>query len=134
MKRFAFAPALVGLAAVLIAGAAGAAPQASARATPQCFNKRDWRGWRATPDSKAMYIGVNSRDVYRLDFAGACPALNSGGAHLVTRSRGSNWICHPIDLDLKVADGHGAQVPCIVKAITPLAAAEAAALPKKLKP
>ena len=94
----------------------------------------DWNGWKASPDSKSIYIRVGVSKLFRIDLANACPALQGVGVHLVTRTHGSPWICRPLDLDLKVGQGHGFTTPCMVSDITPLSAAEAAALPKALRP
>jgi hypothetical protein len=139
MKKLLLAPALAGLAAATcLTGTAQAQTQKSARPESQCFHLRDWHGWKATPDAKAIYIRVGRSDIRRLDLMGSCPALNAGGTHLVTRVRGSSWICHPLDLDLGVADRIGprsrSRIPCPVTQITRLTPAEAAALPKGLRP
>ena len=124
-----------------VALAAGLAPVASgdvhsqpARAPSACFLSRDWEGWKSTKDAKAMYIRVQSRKIYRLDFAYACDEANWPDAHLVTIMRGSDWICSPMDIDLKISDGHGFTSPCMVRKITPLTSEEAAALPKSERP
>lgn len=101
---------------------------------PDCFLSHDWSGWKATPDSKAMYIRVGGNRLYRLDMAQACPSLNGIGMYLVTRTRGSSWICHPLDLDLKVSDGHGFKTACIVSGITRLSPEAAKALPRNQQP
>ena len=124
--------------AIIVLSLATAVGAASAEVSkppkPLCFLSHDWNGWKASPDSKSLYIRVGASRLYRLDMASACPALSEIGVHLVTRTRGSSWICHPLDLDLKVADDHGFRGACIVSAITPLSDAEAAALPKALRP
>ncbi len=122
--------ALVGLTAAALLWA----PAVSAKPSSQCFASRDWSGWKASPDSKSLYIRVNVSKLFRLDLAQACPALQWPGAHLVTKVRGSSWICHPLDLELKVSSGHGIATPCIVSGITALSKDEATALPKSLRP
>jgi hypothetical protein len=123
--------------AALAVFAVGAVPSAQAgpapRSAPQCFNLRDWSGWKATADGKSIYIRIGVSDLYRLDFGYTCHAATGIGVHLVTRVRGSSFVCSPLDLDLKVGDG-GFATPCIVSRITPLSSAEAAALPKSLRP
>ena len=112
-----------------------AQPASSGPASPpNCFRADDWSGWKLTPDAKAMYIKVRRKDVYRVEFAGSCPALGSAFAHPVLRLRGSSWICHPLDFDMKVADGNGIPTHCMVSKLVPLSSDEAAALPNKLKP
>jgi Family of unknown function (DUF6491) len=126
--------AIIGLAAVALLGASGAGAAPANHAAPQCFNLRDWSGWKASADGKSIYIRTGVRNLYRLDFDYACHAAQGIGVHLVTKVRGGSFICNPLDLDLKVADGTGFATPCIVSKITPLSADEAAALPKALTP
>jgi len=126
--------ALIGLATASILGISSVSADAAGSRPVQCFNTRDWNGWTVSPDAKSMYIRTGVRSIYRLDFVNECRAAQGIGVHLVTRVRGSSSICSPLDLDLKVSDGHGFATPCIVSNITPLSAEEAAALPKRLKP
>ena len=126
--------ALTALAAGSILGLSSAYAGPAGSGPARCFYSHDWSGWTVSPDAKSMYIRTGVRNIYRLDFANACRAAQGAGVHLVTRIRGSSLVCGPLDLDLKVADGHGFTTPCIVSQITPLSAEEAAALPKKLKP
>jgi hypothetical protein len=127
-RRHPWAAATLGLAASLMALAAGAQP------APRCFHTRDWNGWKATPDAKAIYLRVGVRQVYRLDFGNACSAVTSPGSHLVVRQHSGGWICGPLDLDLSVSTGHGFRTPCLVSKITPLSDEDAKALPKALRP
>ncbi len=48
--------------------------------------------------------------------------------------RGSDRICTPIDLDLRVSDGFGMAMPIRAKTITKLTPEEIAAIPKKDRP
>jgi len=130
------APAILSLTLAAILGLTAAAAKPAAKPSPKCFLSQDWNGWKATSDSRSMYIRVGIKHLYRVDFVGMCPRLQSPGAHLVTTVRGSSWICSPLDLDIKVSDGPPGDIatPCIAKAITLLSTEEAAALPKKLKP
>jgi hypothetical protein len=138
MRIRVLATTLIGLAAAAMFGLSADAqsPQKppSQKPAPQCFFSIDWQGWKATPDSKAIYIRVGVNKIYRLDLSSACPELQMPDAHLITHIRGSDLICSPLDIDLRVSDMHGFATPCIVTAITPLSDAEAAALPSKLKP
>ena len=131
MRKFRLA-AVIGLVAASVVGLSGAYA-APATAPSRCFNTRDWSGWTVSPDGRSMYIRTGVRNLYRLEFANACRAAQGIGVHLVTRVRGSAFVCSPLDLDLKVSDGHMA-TPCIISNITPLSADEAAALPKALRP
>jgi hypothetical protein len=126
------APVLLGLASLCAFGAANAEPPA--RSAPKCFYSRDWNGWKASPDGKAIYIRAGANYIYRLDLGNACPAANGIGVHLVTKTRGSGSICGPLDLDLKVSDGRGFATPCMVSGVTPLSAEEASVLPNNLRP
>ena len=52
-------------------GLAPAATSTPSRNPQTCFLSSDWSGWKASPDSKALYIRVGAR-VLRLDLAQAC--------------------------------------------------------------
>ncbi|MGA0600045.1 DUF6491 family protein [Caulobacter sp. KR2-114] len=122
---------IAGLAALVCAP--NAMPEPSKAGSTACFFSRDWDGWKASADSKAIYIRVSHRDVYRLDLSSACPDLHYPNAHLVTKMHGDT-ICNALDIDLKVSSGDGFAVPCIVSHLTQLSKAEADALPKELQP
>ncbi len=123
--------AIIGLVATSTFGlssvAVGAAPKS-------CFRTSDWNGWTVTRDAKSMYIRTGVRTLYRIDFVDSCRAAQDPGVHIVTRVRGSGLVCSAIDLDLKFATHHGFATACLVDKITPLSPAEAAALPKTLRP
>ena len=123
---------LVGFAALTCAP--NATPEPAKSAPTPCFFSRDWDGWKASADTKSIYIRVLRRDIYRIDLSGACPDLNYPNAHLITQVRGSDSICNAIDLDIKVSTGSGFAVPCIARKLTLLSKAEADALPKNLQP
>ena len=126
---------VVTTAVLLVFGSVGAAAQAqSSKPAPRCFLSRDWQGWKPSADSRAIYARVGVSQVYRIDFSSACPMLQRSDAHLITKLRGSSWICDPLDLQLDVSDAPGVQVPCIVKNITPLSPEQASALPKNMQP
>ncbi len=115
----------------LMAVAADAQPS-----TPSsCFYMRDFPTWKA-PDAKTIYIRVNVTRFYRLDLAGPCTSLTWPNSHLITKTRGTDSVCRPIDWDLAVSNstGRGMGEHCIVKAMTPLSDAEVAAIPPKFKP
>lgn len=124
---------LAGLAAMSAATVALADPPGQSRSN-QCFYSQDWDGWKATPDSKAIYIRVGVNKIWRLDLSSACPALQSPNPHLINTLRGGSTVCSALDLDLKVADDSGFATPCIVSSISRLSDAEASALPKNLRP
>ncbi|WP_421934846.1 DUF6491 family protein [Phenylobacterium sp.] len=122
-------PLLLAVTALSAAAPALAADPAPAR---QCFRVSQMNG-HTVGDPKTLYVGVARKDVYRIDMAGACLAGANFGDPLVIESRGNDFICQPIDLDLKVAGAIGLS-PCIVNKITKLTPAQIAALPPKLKP
>jgi hypothetical protein len=115
-------------------GSAMTTVQAQPKRGGACFAAQDWGSWRASPDSRSIYLRVGVSQVFRLDLSTACPELQWPNAHLITQIRGGDWICGPLDLDLRVADGRDTAVPCIVSGMTSLSREEAAALPKNLRP
>jgi hypothetical protein len=101
---------------------------------PQCFFVRSFENWKA-PDNKTIYIRVDLHRYFRLDLAGTCGSLRSPGAYLVTKFRGSDVVCSALDWNISVVDGpHGIPQACIVKTMTELTPAEAAAIPKGSRP
>lgn len=127
------------LLAVVVVSATGAATGPSIAAEknsrPQCFRSGDWSGWKATSDGKTMYIGTGLNRVYKLDMAFPCTELNDIDAKVITRVRGSSWICYPMDIDMRVyRPGAGVSTYCRVKKISRLGAEEARSLPRNLHP
>jgi hypothetical protein len=49
----------------------------------------------------------------------------------VSRIRGSNWICSPLDLDLTLSDHLGFREPLIARSLRKLTPEEVAAIPRK---
>jgi len=121
--------------ALATAGVAQAQTDAPATAKPRapCFSLSDWRGW-SSPSRDVLYMKVRQKDVYRLDLTRGTSRLNSAGSHIVSVVRGSDRICNPIDLDLRVSDGLGFAMPIRAKTITKLTPEEIAAIPKKDRP
>ncbi len=129
---------------MLVLASAGALVAASAPATSQpipayspmahCFFSNELDNWKA-PDPKTVYVRVSMNRYFRLDLSGSCHALMEPGAFLITKIHGPDTICGPLDWDLHVA-ASWRDIPeaCIVKQMTELTPAEAAALPKKMKP
>ena len=100
----------------------------------QCFFLNQMDGWRA-PDDKTLYIRAGLNRYYRLDLGAACHKLKWPRAHLITKARGSDMVCSPLDWDLSVAETpDGIPEQCIVKAMTPLTPEEVAAIPQPFKP
>lgn len=130
--------ALIGLAIAGFGASAASAAQGATEAKPakparQCFYLSDWRGWTA-PDKNTLYLKVRGRDVYRVDLAWGSNQLTWPGNHLVSVVRGTDSVCSPIDLDLRVSDGTGFAMPIRAKAITKLTPEQIQAIPKKYQP
>jgi hypothetical protein len=121
--------------ALLLAPALLALSLSPALAQSKCFSIRDFSGWRA-PDAKTIVIRVGPSRFYRLDLSTSCPMLTEPGAHLITKTTGTDQVCSGVDWDLAVAhDTMGSLAShCIVKTMTPLTQADVDALPKKYKP
>jgi hypothetical protein len=129
-----FAALTAALIAIPAASAANPAPETRSLASGDCFSARQWRGSSAASDN-ALYLRVGMKDVYRVDLhGGGARRLNQAGAFLVTRFRGADRVCAPIDLDLAVSDTMGFTVPLFPQAITRLTPEQAAAIPPELKP
>ena len=106
---------------------------AATTANRTCFRMHDVQN-HSVVDNRTIYVSVNQRDIYRITTSNSCFAAKTRSDPLITRSSGgSDIICKPIDLDLKVG-GAGGVSACIVSAIEKLTPAEAAAVPKKLRP
>ncbi len=98
-----------------------------------CFFRRDWTGgWKATPDARTIYIRV-SGSIYRLDLQSSYSVLKDPFA-ILSNKDSSNTICAPLDFRLTVSNQAGIEQWPIVTRMTRLTAAEAATLPKKLRP
>ncbi len=121
------------LAAAAPALADPAAKDAAPRAARSCFYLSDWDGWSA-PNKDTLYLKVRNRDVYRVDLSHGTNQLTSPGVHLVSVVRGVDSVCAPLDLDLRVSDGFGMDMPIRAKTITKLTREEIAAIPKKDRP
>lgn len=127
--------ALILAGAVAVLGLAGAAAHAdSPAAKPQstCFFSRDWSNWRS-PDEHTIYLRVNVSDIYRVDLSYGSKMLAWPDTHLINVMRGTDTICSPIDLDLKISED-GFVEPLFVKSITKLTREQVAAIPKKFLP
>jgi hypothetical protein len=120
-----------GLAVAGTLGFAGQALAADASRPSNCFLSRDWEGWKS-PSPKVIYVRVGVSRIFRFDLSSGSNQLQEPDMHLVDVVRGSDWICDPLDLQLKLKDDHGVfEEPLIVKAITQLTPDEIAAIPKK---
>jgi hypothetical protein len=129
-----FRPSLTA-ALVLGALALGATPAPADTANHNnCFLSSNWSGWKS-PDPNTIYLRVDVNRIFRLDLAHPSYSLNDPSVHLVSVIRGSSWICSPLDLQMRVADDHGAiREPLFVKSITQLTPDEVKAIPAKFRP
>lgn len=120
------APILIAAAgALLIALPAAAQPKAA----NSCFWTRDLRNHTVGGDH-VLYFDVGGRSVYKVETSDNCLAGATSSDPIVMVNRtGSGQICNKMDLDISI---RGAR--CIVSNMTKLTPAEAAALPKKIKP
>jgi len=119
-------------AALGLAGAAQAATPEKGNTTRNCFMTQDWENWRGA-DANTIYLRVRIHDFYKLELSGGSNMVTDQSNHLVSIVRGSSWICNPLDLDLKISDGHITE-PLIVKSITKLTPEQVAMIPKKVLP
>ena len=84
MRRWLSVSPVIAVAAAAALGVSFAGAQTApppAKPAGQCFAMRDWRGWKASPDSKALYIRTGVNEVYRLDLDFACPELQGPPDH-----------------------------------------------------
>lgn len=129
------------LTTVLLASAAPAladeaqagAKAPAAKPARSCFYLSDWDNWSA-PNRDTLYMKVRNRDVYQVDLSNGTSLLTSPGVHLVSIQRGTDTVCGPLDLDLRVSDGWGMAMPIMAKKITKLTPEQVAAIPKKDRP
>jgi len=121
--------------ALFLGFASGIAPAAAQPAQNACFLINQFNGWKA-PDTKTIYIRVGLDRYYRLDLANTCSLLAMPNVHLITKTRGPDLVCSAIDWDLSVSESPPGNIPepCIVRKMTLLSPAEAAAIPPKFRP
>lgn len=113
--------------------AASAAPDS--RANQNCFASTQWRGWSAPGNSNVLLLRVGINDVYRVELTPGTRVYRAGDRFLVNQSRGSTWVCAPIDLDLTLNDPHGGIVqPLIATGLRRLTPAEVEAIPPHDRP
>lgn len=98
-----------------------------------CFFLRNWKGgWKAAPNARVIYIRVD-HSVYRLDLQSSYSLLRDPWAVLINKTTMS-MVCSPLDFNLTVSNQAGIQQWPIVRSMTRLTPAQAAALPKALRP
>lgn len=126
MKR----ASLLFLAAALTAVAA---PSALAATPAGCFRMSQMRN-HTVGDARTLYVAVRGKEVYRFTMVGGCLAAKSSSDPIITQTAsGTDQICRPIDLNLKVG-GAGGVSHCIIDRIERLTPDEVAALPRKVRP
>lgn len=125
--------AAIGLSAC--AQARSPAPGGSADVAPgACFRMSQIRNHKIA-DRDTIYMRVGFRQVYKVTTVGSCGAGAMPDETLImSTAGGSDMICRPLDLDLKIRHGVGFVSPCIVKDIVKLTPEQVAALPKKARP
>jgi hypothetical protein len=124
--------ALAGVFGLAVASASAADPPPTQSPSP-CFAANQWTDWKS-PSPNVIYLKVDFNRVFRLDLSAGSSELQDPDVHLVSKIRGSDWICSPLDLDLEVADQNGFREGLIVKAMTPLTPDEVKAIPAKYRP
>jgi len=121
------------LAAFVLAAltATGAAADTKTPDKQNCFVSNSWQGWSAPGNSDFLYLRIGVRDIYRVDLTPGSHVYKDADRFLVSRIRGSNWICSPLDLDLTLSDHHGYREPLIARGLRKLSPEEVAAIPRK---
>ena len=125
---------------IVALAASAAAWTGAAHASPapapahSCFPVSAWHGWNSTAGGDALYLRANLNDVYRVDLSPGSHARKGAGDFLVSKVRGSDWICSALDLDLAISDDMGFKQPLIATGLRKLSPAEVAAIPRKELP
>lgn len=110
-----------------------APPPGTGLPSGQCFRTQDIRNHTIAGD-RTLLVNVRGNEYYRVTMSGSCLAGAVQSDPIVTRQPpGSTIICKPIDLDIGISR-NGFETRCIVESIVPMAPAEVAALPPRLKP
>ncbi|MDB5427013.1 MAG: hypothetical protein JWR47_1716 [Phenylobacterium sp.] len=111
------------------ASAIALALPALARDDVPCFLTRDMRN-HTVGDDHTLYFDVGGRAVYRAVMSNNCLAGATSSDPIILRDvTGSGRICNKLDLDVGLRGNR-----CIVESLSKLTPAEAAALPKHVKP
>lgn len=136
MRPISSRPALLALALLFAAGGAVAKvpadkPQPASR---DCFQTRNWDGWTAPGDGDVLLLKVGVRDIYRVELAPGSRVRKQPDNFLISRARGSSFICSPLDLDLALSDHQGFSTPLIARSLRKLTPEEVAAIPPKDRP
>ena len=89
----------------------------------QCVQARALSGVVASNDREVIFR-FGAANFYRLRLNKACPALLEPGAQVVDIKRGSDIICGPGDVELKVAVADGPVSRCTVGSLSRMSTAE----------
>jgi hypothetical protein len=113
----------------------GAAPAPAQPVQRACFPITEFRSWKAL-DSRTIFIRVGFDRIFRLDLANTCSLLTSPASHLITKTRGPDLVCSPIDWDLSVSQPPPGNIPehCIVTKMRLLLPNEVARIPPRFRP
>jgi Family of unknown function (DUF6491) len=128
--------ALLPLLCIAAAGCAGTGSAARPAAeAASCFSAGQLGSWKAA-DARTIYLLVGADRYYRLGLQSSCPMLLAPGTHLVTKLRGSEQVCGPLDWDVAVSAGPqgGGTERCIVNSMAVLSPRQVAAIPKRFRP
>jgi hypothetical protein len=124
---------LIAAAAAALTVSGSASPAAAQKNRDNCFRMSQLSSTRGWGDH-TIYARVNVSTFYRIDLQDRCSSLPYQDNHLVlTPTPGSDLICGPLDLDLKVSE-NGALESCFIKSITRLTPEEAKQIPRKALP
>ena len=105
---------------------------AAARSPKTCFSARDVSNF-AVVDERTLNIRVGVRDVYQLDLTGVCPDIGSQNK-IAIRSRGSSFICSPLDATIVAEGPFGRLQRCEVRGLRKLTPEDVARLPSRARP
>jgi hypothetical protein len=124
--------ALIG--AVTLATAAPALAAEKPAAAGKCFDVKDIKS-HAIADDRTLYLNVGGQSVWRVGMSNNCLGGMAPGDPVTIKERSAPKICEAADLDVHAElNGGGLSSRCIPDTLTRLTAAQAAALPAKVKP
>jgi hypothetical protein len=127
------AVSLIGAVALIVVAAPAFAAEKPA-AAGKCFLMKDV-GNHTVGGDHTLYFAVAGRSVYRVEMSNNCLGGASSTDPITIKERSGSNICGPLDLDISATvNGGGLASRCVIDTITRLTAAQAAALPAKLKP
>jgi hypothetical protein len=103
-----------------------------------CFWPRDVRNSRA-PDTRTVYLRVNSNDIYELKLFSPCQDVTWGSSTVALRTRGSSQVCEGSGLNVEVVPTRtlstsSSRRRCQVTSVRKLTPDESAALPRNARP